>query len=81
MAKDTTGVAGSKPKRTRSNKAKRFYLMFEGSIDKSILNSMKFAKNGDEALDLQEIAKSEGRDLSFTRVTLPASPKKETATV
>lgn len=68
----------TEPKRTRakrSAKPKRYLLLFTGNIDKAILDSMRFARNGDEALDAQADAKEKGIDLSFVRVTLPASKK------
>ena len=77
MAKEP-GTTKVRAKRTA--KAKRYYLMFEGEIPQSQLDSMTFARNGDDALDAQADAKKNGRQLSFTRVTLPVTKKAEAPT-
>lgn len=79
MAKDPTATGEKKTRAKRTAKAKRVYLMFEGEIPQNVLDSMSFARNGDDALDTQADAKKAGRVLSFTRVTLPAPAKKVVA--
>lgn len=75
MATATT-PATPKKKRTRSNKPKRFYMIYGGP--EVALEGLQFAKNGDEALDIVDNANKEGRKLNFLRVNLPASkPKNE----
>lgn len=81
MAKAPTDPnAPAKVRAKRSAKPKRFYLLFDGTIDAAVLKSMRFAKNGDEALDAQADAKAAGVELSFTRVTLPVAKKADAAT-
>lgn len=78
MAKDTAATDGTKKTRAkRSAKPKRYYLLFDGVIEDAVLKSMRFARNGDEALDAQADAKANGVALSFTRVTLPVVKKAE----
>ena len=73
-APDTTNTDGTpKKKRTRSNKPKRFYMIFEGDAPTNV----SFAKNGDDALDIVDAASKEGKKLNFLRVNLPASKPKD----
>lgn len=81
MARDTTTVtdpnAAPKKKRTRSNKPKRFFMLYSGP--EITLENLAFARNGDEALDLVDAAAKSGTKLNFLRVNMPVTAKKEVA--
>lgn len=78
MAKSPKLDASGNPvvRRKRSAKAKRLCLLSETPLPDTI----QFARNSDEAMDLVDKAQQEGKTLYFKRVLMPAPAAKTPVT-
>lgn len=78
MAKAPKTDANGNPivRRKRAAKAKRLCLLSETALPDTI----QFARNSDEAMDLVDKAQQEGKTLYFKRVLMPAPTPKAPVT-